>query len=433
MSKAVISNRIYFKPPTQEYAEFVKSELTYVIEDRVPGRGGVTRIVRNTVRNYKLFSGGIMSIPQGRLDLLPEGTVVEDKRVENPMPFPLPKAALRPDQQEVADQVDGSCFINALVGWGKTFTALHIARTLGQKTLVVTHTAILRDQWAKEIRTLFDMEPGIIGSGKIDIEPTIVVSNIQTLVKIAGKISKEFGTVIIDEAHHTPANTFSQALDQMHAKYKIGLSGTMLRADGMHVVFKDYFGDKVFKPKVANTLAPTVKILKTGLALPEALNWASRINKLLYDPDYQEYVAVIAKTQIAKGHKVLIVAERVEFLERVKEIIGESCVLVTGETSLEEREQVERQLESGEKSCIAGSRQIFSEGISINILSCLILASPIAGVVLLEQLIGRIMRKHPNKLHPEVYDLNFSGRGDKKQNNARLAFYLEKGWDIDTI
>ena len=67
--------------------------------------------------------------------------------------------------------------------------------------------------------------------------------------------------------------------------------------------------------------------------------------------------------------------------------------------------------------CIAGSRQIFSEGISINILSCVILAVPMSNDSLLEQIIGRVMREHPGKLNPVVVDVQFSGWLDKKQNN----------------
>jgi superfamily II DNA or RNA helicase len=108
-------------------------------------------------------------------------------------------------------------------------------------------------------------------------------------------------------------------------------------------------------------------------------------------------------------------------------------VLVTGETGISEREQIKQQLETGEKSCIAGSRQIFSEGISINALSCVILSSPIANEALLEQIIGRIMRIHPNKLSPVVVDIQFSGHTDKRQNALRLGFYASKGWQIQTI
>jgi superfamily II DNA or RNA helicase len=83
--------------------------------------------------------------------------------------------------------------------------------------------------------------------------------------------------------------------------------------------------------------------------------------------------------------------------------------------------------------CIAGSRQIFSEGISINSLSCVILAVPIANDSLLEQIVGRIQRQHEDKLIPVVLDMQFSGFMDKKQNRDRLGFYMRKGWNIELV
>ncbi len=103
---------------------------------------------------------------------------------------------------------------------------------------------------------------------------------------------------------------------------------------------------------------------------------------------------------------------------------------IVGGTDYDERTLLKQQVESGEKSCVAGSRQIFSEGISINILSCVILAAPIANDALLEQIIGRIQRMHPNKLPPVVVDMNFSGPSDRKQNRDRQAFYQRKGWEV---
>lgn len=237
--------------------------------------------------------------------------------------------------------------------------------------------------------------------------------------------------ILVANCHHITATTFTQFLDGMYATYKIGLSGTMVRKDGRHILFKDFFGPVLFQPPGENTLTPTIKIIKTGVALSEGDPWAIKINNLLYDVDYQELIAVIASKEISKGHKVLIVADRVEFLKSVGELIGESCVCITGSSTLEERLAVTKQLESGEKNCVAGSRQIVSEGWSVNILSCVILAAPIANDSLLEQIIGRVMRNHPDKLDPLVIDLNFSGPSDRKQNLLRKNFYLRKGWDIE--
>lgn len=437
MPKAIISNRIYIEKLTPEQLKQITDSLTYELVkntfQRLPNGKLNPKKQVEYLKSYKLLPGNIITIPQGRADLIPEGYEILDKRVKNEVPFPNPKFPLRESQLEVYDKVDDTCFINAKVGWGKTFTALHLARKLGQKTLVITHTVALRDQWVKEAKELFGIPIGIIGSGKFDIEDhCIVVANIQSLVKYITQISREFGTVILDEAHHVPATTFTEVIDSLYARFRIGLSGTMDRKDGKHVLLTDFFSDRVHKPPVDNTLEPIVHIMRPGVYLEPGLAWAQKINKLLYDKDYQEFVANLSLRLISEGHSVLIIASRVEFLERVKDLIGETCVLVTGTTNetQEARARIAEQINSGEKMSIAGSRQIFSEGISINRLSAVILAEPMSHSGLVEQIIGRVQRQHPKKLNPEVFDVNFSDHASKSQNQARLAFYLQKGWDV---
>jgi superfamily II DNA or RNA helicase len=433
MPKAILSNRIYLDVD-KELADRLTKELTYKIRKNIPGATHFTQF--DIIKNYKVVKSGIMSIPIGRLDLIPEHYEIVDKRILYEVPFPDPKFELLPGQQLIFDEVDDSCFINALVGWGKTFTALHIARKLGQKTLIITHNTMLRTQWEEEVWKLFGMPVGVIGSGQLDYEDNVItVANIQTLSKkdVLLKVQKDFGTIILDEAHHCPASTFTNAIDSMHAKYRIALSGTMTRKDGRHILFKDFFGPKLYQPPQDNTLTPTIKIIKTGRVLKPGGTWVEKVNDLLYDPDYQEFVARMAQVQIHNGHSVLIVGDRVEFLQNVGEIIGNSCVCITGATTEEDRKEFKRQLEEGEKDCVAGSRQIISEGWSVNRLSCVILATPISNDALLEQIIGRVQRMHPEKLNPEVLDLNFAGSADRKQNRDRLSFYMRKGWEVQGI
>lgn len=442
--KAVVSNRIYLNVD-KSLSDELKSKLTFKI---VPAKGGETysrhggkfsKLVKlETVRAFSLVNAKIMSIPQGRLDLVPDDYELIDKRVLVPVPFPLPKFDLFPDQLDVYNEVDDSCFINAKPGWGKTFTALHIARKLGQKTLIITHTVALRDQWAQEVEKLYGIRPGVIGSGVEDVEDhAIVVSNIQTLNKLKEKYAKEFGLIIMDEAHHIPATTFVETLDVFHARYRIALSGTMLRRDGKHVLFQNTFGPKVIQPPKSNTLEPTVRIIKTGIMLTPGVPWVNKMNDLLYDEDYQQFIANIAKTQITKGHKVLITADRVEFLEKVSEYIGKDLsVLITGTGEAKDqsvRKKLLDEVEFGSKKCVVASRQIFTEGLSVSPLSCVILAVPSSNPIILEQLVGRIMRLHPDKLNPLVIDLHFAGYDVRKQNNERMAFYMEQGWKIEML
>jgi hypothetical protein len=431
MPKAIISNRIYMDNPGVEHTKHIIKELTYKIKKDTGSKKFATI---ETIKNYKVLPKGILSIPQGRLDLIPDEYEIVDKRVVESIPFPKPKFPLRPEQQVVYDPIDDTCFINALVGWGKTFTALHLAHKFSQKTLVITHTAALRDQWCEEVEVLFGVKPGIIGGGQMDYEDHfITVANIQTLTKHSAVLGKEFGTIILDEAHHCPATTFASAVDCFHARYRIALSGTMIRKDGKHILFQDYFGPIVYKPPQSHTLNPTVHIVKSGITLKPGVPWVEKVSELLESEKYRLFIADIAKMHIQQGHSVLVIADRVEFLHKVKEYIGEDCAVVTGDTDFEERQFIKQQVLSGEKRAIAGSRQIFSEGISINTLSCVILAAPMSNDSLLEQIVGRIQRISDGKLNPLVVDINFAGYADKKQNNDRLGLYMRKGWQITTI
>ena len=130
-----------------------------------------------------------------------------------PVDFHEFKYLLRESQRAVYDELDDNCIINAWVSWGKTFTGLALAGKLSQKTLVVVHTVPLRNQWAKEVEKVYGFTPGIIGSGKFDIEPPIVIGNTQSLYRNIPKIQKEFGTVILDEMHHVSSPTFSKIID----------------------------------------------------------------------------------------------------------------------------------------------------------------------------------------------------------------------------
>ena len=430
MPKAVITNRIYLDSNPTLNRE-IASHLTYKIKKNIPGVANFINF--DIIKTFKQVNPNVMSIPVGRWDLIPADYEIIDKRTISEAPFPVAKFELRNSQIDVHAKVDDNCFINAMVGWGKTFTALHIAKKLGQKTLIVTHNTMLRDQWIEEIEKLFGMHVGIIGSGSMDYEDyPITVGNIQTLSKkeVIIKVAKEFGTVIMDEAHHCPASTFTSFIDAMHARYRIGLSGTMIRKDGRHILFKDYFGPKLLQPPQENTMTPTIEVVKTGRSLLPGETWAKKINDLLYDDDYQEFIVRLTQIQLHKGHVVLVIADRVEFLQRVSELIGPKSVCITGGTDYEERKALKGQVDSGEKTCVVGSRQIVSEGWSVNRLSCVILASPIANAPLLEQVVGRVQREHPDKLPPVVIDLHFAGSADRKQNKERIAFYMRKGWEI---
>ena len=421
--KAVLSNRIYIEC-SNEYQEYLDKELTYSIPPRRPTDPPII------IKNMGVVRAGLVTLPIGRTDLIPDDYEIVDKRVDSPIE-PLDfKFTLRDSQQSVYDEVEGSCIINAWVSWGKTFTALAIANKLQQKTLIVTHTLALRAQWEKEVQKVFGVTAGVIGSGKFEIDSPFVVGNVQTLYRNIDKITKEFGTIILDEMHHVSSPTFTRIIDASRAKNKIGLTGTLQRKDGRHVVFRDYFSSTVFKPPKENYLTPSVDIINSGIRFMDGnVDWATRVNNLAFDWEYQNMIGILAASYAAKGHKVLVVADRVDFLKSCARLVGDNAICVTGDIPHQQRAEMVKEIFT-DKDVLFGTQSIFSEGISLDCLSCLILGTPINNEPLLTQLIGRVIRMYDGKQQPKVVDINLHGRTARKQASARRGYYIRQGYEV---
>ena len=426
--KAVISNIIYMDCDAF-MEQKLDEELTYTIPSYK--KNAAPQIIKN----MRKINSSVVSIPVGRTDLIPSNYEIKDKRVYSSAYFPEFRFSLRESQQEVHDQLNDNAIINAWVSWGKTFTALAIAKKLQQKTLIITHTIALRNQWEEEVEKVFGVEAGIVGSGKFNIDSFVTVGNTQTLYRNIEQLAKQFGTVIVDEMHHLPAKSFNALVDSNYARYKIGLSGTVERKDGKHVIFRDFFGDKKFTPPRENYIEPTVDVIRSDIRFMDGAHvpWAIRVNDLVQQEEYGQLVSMLTAVYHKKGHKILVLSDRVNFLKRCAQTLGQKCVTITGEDPLEVRQKKIESVVSGENTIIFGTQAIFSEGVSINPLSCLILATPVNNEPLLTQLIGRVVRHSPGKLKPVIVDINLKGKTGARQANLRLGHYLKESYQVQFI
>ena len=425
--KAVLSNRIQIEGNTELLQE-MEEELTYSLPPRMPQD---PPMVLKTIRPLR---EGLVSIPMGRLDLVPDDYEIIDKRIKVPVDFPEFKFTLRHSQKVTVDEVDDCAIINAWVSWGKTIAALAIAKKLGQKTLVVTHTTNLRNQWEKEVYKAFGTQAGRIGSGVMNTSPPITIGNIQTLYRRIPEIRNLFGTVILDEMHHVSSPTFTRIIDEMPARYKIGLTGTLERKDGRHVVFRDYFGHNVLKPPKENYMTPKVDVIKSEVRFLDGsyTPWAERINHLVNTEEYVHSISLIAAKYAAEGHKVLVVSDRVAFLKVCHRLVGDNSVCITGDMDFAERDKTMKQI-GGSKNILFGTQAIFSEGISLDDLSCLVLGTPVNNDPLLTQLIGRIIRQKEGKIQPVVVDIHLKGKTATRQANARMGYYIKQDYKVNVL
>jgi len=428
--KAVVSNRIYLNCDRgSELDKFLVSKLVHEIDQQPISPFPL--LIRNILR----ISDTVVSIPSGCLDYIPKDYILIDKRVSPEVIIPQPSFVPRESQAAAIAQITNNGLIEAPVSFGKTIVGLGLAHKYQTKTLIITTTTTIRDMWVKEIKKWFGFDPGVIGGGKFNVKPAIVVGNIQTVRNRHTEISTMFGMLIIDEVHRSPSKTFTETLNSSKAKYKIGLSGTMDRKDGLHVVLPDYFGNNRFIGKVENIMEPTAHLYDTGIALSanEFIPWANKITELYANETYRAQVLALVNLYADAGHTVLALCDRTELLSYLHEETSDRSLIINGAVKGEDRDNVMDAVAAREASILFATQSIFSEGVSLNELSAVILITPINNLPLHTQICGRILRPCEDKLDPVIVDIGLLGNTGKRHRNTRNGLYVSRGWKIKNM
>lgn len=213
--------------------------------------------------NYFQKDGNIvMQVPIGYK--LPDSVKVRNvvdhrfKRVQKD--FPKFLMTLRATQQEALDKYIecndndlGICgSIQMQTGKGKTVLGLAIAEHYKCRTLIIVHKIDLVTGWKKNILDAFGgkADVGYIQGSKRKCGKHFTIATIQTLNNLdkntLEQLYQTFGLVIQDEMHHCPSSSFSLA-DNFMSRYRLGLTATPERSDGLSHVMNLYYGDFCFK------------------------------------------------------------------------------------------------------------------------------------------------------------------------------------------
>ena len=311
-------------------------------------------------------------------------------------------------------------------GAGKTQTALEAVARIGGKALWLTHTQDLMNQSMNRAKSVLNINPktyGTVTGGKVDIGESITFATVQTMSKLdLAQYENEFDVVIVDECHHaigspTKVMQFYKVLSNLRARYKIGLTATPKRADGLEQSMFALLGGiicEIDKSEVKDTICPVeVRGVETGyvpnydavLSGDGTINYAQLVEDLVSNEARFELV----KNIIPVNQPTLVLASRVEYLKRLDEAYeGKSICLSTLGTSKkakEIRKDALNKLGTGELDCIFATYQLAKEGLDCPNLRCLILATPEKDETTVTQAVGRVGRKADGKEYGVVIDL----------------------------
>ena len=191
------------------------------------------------------------------IDLCNRQHIDFEDRTSNGVPVKFPKIPKPRDYQvEVLDELEATFetyydfLFRARTGWGKTIGSLILASRLGVSTLVVVDQENLKDQWVDTLVKHFGFDKkdiGIIQGKKCDYQgKAVTIAMVQTASRseLPPEVFDAFGFVLVDETHIIGAPTFSRILLWFSAAYRLGVSATPKRRDGLQKLL-DYNLGKV--------------------------------------------------------------------------------------------------------------------------------------------------------------------------------------------
>lgn len=316
--------------------------------------------------------------------------------------------------------------IVAPCGSGKTQIGLEIISRLGAKTLWLTHTQDLLNQSMSRAKSVFDSWGyGTITGGKVDIGESITFATVQTMSKLdLSEYRDMWDCIIVDECHRcigspTRAMQFYKVLSQISCRYKFGLTATPKRSDGLEKSMFALIGNIIHEvplDAVKSTTCPVFVDVVRSPYTPDpdkitlgdgTINYASLINDMINDQERFEMIVYFIDN-LESGSPILVLANRVEYLERLTNACNKKAVCLSSmgnsKAAKAERKNALQKLNSCELDVVFATYQLAKEGLDVPNLRYVIFATPEKDATTVAQAAGRVGRKAEGKEQGTVID-----------------------------
>jgi superfamily II DNA or RNA helicase len=344
-------------------------------------------------------------------------------------------------------------------GTGKTVIFSHALKERAERGrgLVLVHREELAAQTVDKIGMVApELTTGIVKADRDELDADVVVASVQTAhrdKRLAALIESgrrsPFGTMIVDEAHHAPAPTWTKVLRGMGAwsefgPLTVGFTATPERDNGKTLgvwervvsymsIREAIYGDRkrgeeggylvpILPAVVVETKTDMGKVRKgsdgdlSGGDLGKAMEDAGAIEQIA--DAYKQYAAdrkgVAFTPTIATAHHLAA-----ELCKRG--IVSEA---IDGGTETELRRAILRRLKTGETQVVVNCA-VLTEGFDEPSVSCVVVARPTRFHGLYVQMVGRGTRLYPGKKDLMVLDIVGAS------NRHELIGLVDLGLDMD--
>ncbi len=398
--------------------------------------------------------------------------IKEQRRIatsENPVS--LVKYNLKPNTMQVRfinnlekiikEGKDKALLISA-TGTGKTYASAFAMRQLGfKRVLFLVHRGQLAKQTKHSYERVFDnrISMGLVGAGYNDYDKDYVFAMVQTLSKDAN-ISKfapdYFDCIILDEAHHSTADTYQKIMKYFKPKFWLGMTATPdkrndnVSGNNVYELF-DYqiaYEIRLQQAMEEDLLCPFHYFGITDLSIASCEEKSVDFNMLVSD-ERVKHIINQAKYFGYSGDRVkgLIFCSNIkesEELSRKFNLLGYRTIALNGSASEDEREEAFERLAMNEKSGsplqpldYIFSVEILNEGVDIVEVNQVIMLRPTESPIVFVQQLGRGLRKASGKEYVVILDFiaNYNNNymipialsGDRTYNKDNLRHVIGTG------
>lgn len=345
-------------------------------------------------------------------------------------------------------------------GTGKTYASAFAMRELGfKRVLFLVHRATLATQAKDSYQRVFGnaVSMGLVGAGYHQYGKDYVFATVETLNKDA-HLQKykpdEFDCIILDEAHHSSANTYQKVMQYFRPRLFLGMTATPDKRtdndanDNIYEIFHHQIAYEIRLQQAMeeDLLCPfhyfgitdlsVVQDMKAKNILEEEFNKLicdERVKHIIEQSEYYGYSGDRVKGLIFCSRK-----QECKELSKKFNDLGYRTVALSGEDSEEVRQNAFERLamEEGEQTDKTKpldyifSVDILNEGVDIVEVNQVIMLRPTQSPIVFIQQLGRGLRKANGKEY--VVILDFIGNYN---NNFMIPVALsgDRSYNADTI
>ncbi|MDI9644262.1 MAG: DEAD/DEAH box helicase family protein [Candidatus Verstraetearchaeota archaeon] len=395
-------------------------------------------------RSVGVYRSLALHYPEAIRYLRESGIPFEDRVLD-----PLPHADFRAEVMPRAYQLEAlDAWLEAGMrgvvvlptGSGKTLLGVLAIQEANSPTLVVVPTLDLLEQWRERLAEAFRQEIGAYGGGDTSLCP-LTVATYDTAYLRAEELGNRFPLLVFDEVHHLPSPGYSQIAELYASPYRLGLTATYEREDGLHERLPVLVGPKVYERRVSEMagthLAPfSIKriyvdlppdetqeylrlmrvyrefVRKKGLRMRSPQDFRRLVMMSGRDREAREALlarmramelALNSPSKIGALGRILAQnpSERVLIFTRHNSLVYSisSTLLIpaiTHETPKEERQRILKKFREGGYTAVVTSR-VLDEGIDVPEASLGIILSGTGSKREFVQRLGRLLRKRGEK------------------------------------